>query len=97
MKVLSKMENKVGENIDIITEMCIKENGETILKMEREQWIIPTVTDIKELGKTGKKTDKVNISIIMEPYTKEVSQMVKKVDLEQYFLLTELEFKLIGN
>jgi hypothetical protein len=30
MKVLSKMENKVGENIDIITEMCIKENGETI-------------------------------------------------------------------
>jgi hypothetical protein len=55
------------------------------------------VTDIKELGKTGKKTDKVNISIIMEPYTKEVSQMVKKVDLEQYFLLTELEFKLIGN
>jgi hypothetical protein len=36
MKVLSKMESKVGENIDIIMETYIKVNGEMILKMERE-------------------------------------------------------------
>lgn len=73
MKEMSKMENKAGVGTGIPMEMCMKDSGRMISKMEREPCGIPTKISTMGSGKKGRKTVLASIFTTMELFTKEIS------------------------